>query len=133
MAVDHYFFELEPPEERLRYAPHVVIVGGGFAGIQTCRALAKSKVRITLIDKLNFSLFQPLLYQVATGLVTSGDIATPLRELVGKQPKVQILLGEVTQFNSSRMNTRSCSTEKVQLRPSRARNGSPSPQSGFLL
>ena len=98
MAGDHYFLELEPPEERLRHAPHVVIVGGGFAGIQACRALAQSEVRITLIDKRNFNLFQPLLYQVATGLVASGDIATPLRELVGKQPNVQILLGEVTQL-----------------------------------
>ena len=99
MAGDHYFLELEPPEKRLRHAPHVVIVGGGFAGIQACRALAKSEVRITLIDKRNFNLFQPLLYQVATGLVASGgDLATPLRELVGKQPNVQILLGEVTHF-----------------------------------
>ena len=98
MAGDHYFLELEPPAERLRHAPHVVIVGGGFAGIQACRALAQSEVRITLIDKRNFNLFQPLLYQVATGLVASGDIATPLRELVGKQPNVQILLGEVTQL-----------------------------------
>ena len=98
MASDHYFLELEPPAERLRHAPHVVIVGGGFAGIQACRALAQSEVRITLIDKRNFNLFQPLLYQVATGLVASGDIATPLRELVGKQPNVQILLGEVTQL-----------------------------------
>ena len=87
MAGGHYFLELEPPEERLRHAPHVVIVGGGFAGIQACRALAKSEVRITLIDKRNFNLFQPLLYQVATGLVASGDIATPLRELVGKATK----------------------------------------------
>ena len=75
-----------------------MIVGGGFAGIQSCRALAQSEVRITLIDKRNFNLFQPLLYQVATGLVASGDIATPLRKLVGKQPNVQILLGEVTQL-----------------------------------
>ena len=49
MAGDHYFLELEPPEERLRHAPHVVIVGGGFAGIQACRALAKSEVQISLI------------------------------------------------------------------------------------
>ena len=112
MAGDHYFLELEPPEERLRHAPHVVIVGGGFAGIQACRALAQSEVRITLIDKRNFNLFQPLLYQVATGLVASGDIATPLRELVGKQPNVQILLGEVTQLIPA-MNTKSCSTEKL--------------------
>ena len=97
MAGDHYFLELEPPEERLRTAPHVVIVGGGFAGIHACKALKDSDVRITLIDKRNFNLFQPLLYQVSTGLVSRGDVATPLRELVGVQRNVQVLLGEVTQ------------------------------------
>ena len=122
MAGDHYFLELEPPEERLRHAPHVVIVGGGFAGIQACRALAKSEVRITLIDKRNFNLFQPLLYQVATGLVASGDIATPLRELVGKQPNVQILLGEVTQFIPNEHQI-VFNGKKVQLRQSLACNG----------
>ena len=96
MAGAHFFLELEPPEERLRNVPHVVIVGGGFAGIHACKALAKADVRITLIDKRNFNLFQPLLYQVSTGLVSRGDIATPLRELVGKQRNVQVLLGEVT-------------------------------------
>ena len=73
-----------------------MIVGGGFAGIHACKALAHANVRITLIDKRNFNLFQPLLYQVSTGLVSRGDIATPLRELVGKQRNVQVLLGEVT-------------------------------------
>ena len=65
----------------------MVIVGGGFAGIQACRALAKSEVRITLIDKRNFNLFQPLLYQIATGLVASGDIATPPARARGKATK----------------------------------------------
>ena len=99
MAGAHFFLELEPPEERLRNVPHVVIVGGGFAGIHACKALAKADVRITLIDKRNFNLFQPLLYQVSTGLVSRGDIATPLRELVGKQRNVQVLLGEVTDLH----------------------------------
>ena len=99
MARDHFFLELEPPTEQLRDAPHVVIVGGGFAGVHACQALAKADVRITLIDKRNFNLFQPLLYQVSTGLVSRGDVATPLRELVGKQRNVQVLLGEVTQVN----------------------------------
>ena len=96
MAGAQFFLELEPPNDRLRHAPHVVIVGGGFAGIHACKALAQADVRITLIDKRNFNLFQPLLYQVSTGLVSRGDIATPLRELVGKQRNVQVLLGEVT-------------------------------------
>ena len=59
MASNHYFLELEPPAERLRDAPHVVIVGGGFAGVHACKALAKADVRITLIDKKNFNLFHP--------------------------------------------------------------------------
>ena len=67
MAGEHFFLELEPPEEHLRRAPHVVIVGGGFAGIHACKALKDADVRITLIDKRNFNLFQPLLYQVSTG------------------------------------------------------------------
>ena len=99
MGRDHFFLELEPPSEQLRNAPHVVIVGGGFAGIHACKALASANVQITLIDKRNFNLFQPLLYQVSTGLVSRGDVATPLRELVGNQHNVQVLLGEVTQIN----------------------------------
>ena len=51
MADNHYFLELEPTAERLRHAPHVVIVGGGFAGVHACKALAKADVRINLIDK----------------------------------------------------------------------------------
>ena len=102
MAAEHFFLELEPPEERLRDAPHVVIVGGGFAGVKACKALAQSDVRVTLIDKRNFNLFQPLLYQVATGLVSSGDVATPLRQLVGKQRNVQVLLGEVTELDANK-------------------------------
>ena len=100
MAGEHFFLELDPPEERLRDAPHVVIVGGGFAGVRACKALAKADVRVTLIDKRNFNLFQPLLYQVATGLVSKGDVATPLRQLVGRQSNVQVLLGEVTDIKT---------------------------------
>ena len=83
----------------MRHAPHVVIVGGGFAGVHACKTLAKADVRITLIDKRNFNLFQPLLYQVATGLGARSDVAMPLRELVGRQENVQVLLGEVTTVN----------------------------------
>ena len=101
MSRDHCFLELEPPSEQLRHAPHDVILGGGFAGIHACKALTSANVRITLIDKRNFNLFQPLLYQVSTGLVSRGDMATPLRELVGNQHNVQVLLGEVTQINRS--------------------------------
>ena len=75
MAVERFFLELNPPDEVLRARPHVVVVGGGFAGLKAVQALAGQPVRVTLIDKRNFNLFQPLLYQVATGLVAESDVA----------------------------------------------------------
>jgi len=95
MARERFFLELDPPDSSLKSLPHVVVVGGGFAGLKACHALIGKPVRVTLIDKRNFSLFQPLLYQVATGLVAEGDVASPLRQLVGQAPNVQVLLGEV--------------------------------------
>jgi NADH dehydrogenase len=77
----------------------VVIVGGGFAGLKAAHALAGSPVRVTLIDRRNFHLFQPLLYQVATGLVSESDVASPLRQLVGQAPNVQVLMGEVVDLD----------------------------------
>ena len=97
---ERFFLELEPPSEELRDKPHVVIVGGGFAGVKACKAFKGADVRVTLIDKRNFNLFQPLLYQVATGLVGANDVATPLRLLVGAQRNVQVLLGEVSDIQA---------------------------------
>jgi NADH dehydrogenase len=91
--------ELEPPEARMRAWPHVVIVGGGFAGIRAAKRLAGQPVRVTLIDKRNFNLFQPMLYQVASGLVSESDIATPLRLLFRRAANVQVLLGEVVDLD----------------------------------
>lgn len=78
---------------------HVVIVGGGFGGLCACRALKKAPVRITLIDRRNHHLFQPLLYQVATGGLSPANIAAPLRSLVGKQPNTTVRLAEVVGFD----------------------------------
>ena len=75
--------------------PHIVIVGGGFAGLWATRALAGSDVRITLVDRRNHHLFQPLLYQVATAGLSSPDIAAPLRHILRKQRNVEVRLGEV--------------------------------------
>ncbi len=77
--------------------PHVVVVGGGFAGLATIRALARAPVRITLIDRRNHHLFQPLLYQVATAGLSAPDIAAPLRHILRRQRNVQVWLGEVEQ------------------------------------
>src|SRR5882724_4800387 len=76
--------------------PHIVIVGGGFGGIAAARALAKAPAHVTLIDRNNHHVFQPLLYQVATSVLTPGQIGAPLREIVAKESNVTVIMGEVT-------------------------------------
>ena len=73
----------------------VVIVGGGFGGLFAAKRLARTDVDVTLIDRTNHHLFQPLLYQLATGLVSEGDIAAPLREVLREQQNASVVLGEV--------------------------------------
>ncbi len=82
-------------------AHRVVIVGGGFAGLNVARKLRKAPARITLIDRRNFHLFQPLLYQVATGGLSPANIAAPLRALFKRQANVEVLLGEVTDIDAA--------------------------------
>jgi NADH dehydrogenase len=100
MAPERFFLELTPPSELLRDAPHVVIVGAGFAGLKAAQTFAGKTIRVTLIDKRNFNLFQPMLYQVASGLVSQTDVASPLRIMIGKAPNVQILMGEVVDIDA---------------------------------
>jgi NADH dehydrogenase FAD-containing subunit len=76
--------------------PHVVIVGGGFGGLAAARALQNAPVRVTLVDRSNHYLFQPLLYQVATAMLAPGDIAAPIRHLLRGQRNVTVALAEVT-------------------------------------
>src|SRR5687767_15428617 len=75
---------------------HVVIVGGGFAGLDAARALRKQPVEVTLLDRHNHHVFQPLLYQVATAGLSPGDIASPIRWILRHQRNVRVLLGEAT-------------------------------------
>jgi NADH dehydrogenase len=80
--------------------PHVVIVGGGFAGLWAARALAGDGVRITLVDRGNHHLFQPLLYQVATAGLTAPDIAAPLRHILRRQANATVLMGTVVAIDA---------------------------------
>ncbi|NEQ31657.1 MAG: NAD(P)/FAD-dependent oxidoreductase [Leptolyngbya sp. SIO4C5] len=78
---------------------HVVIIGGGFGGLYAAKSLGKAPVKVTLIDKRNFHLFQPLLYQVATGGLSAGDISSPLRSVLSDQKNTRVLMGEVIRVN----------------------------------
>jgi len=81
--------------------PRVIIVGGGFGGLYAARALHSAPVNVTLIDKRNYHLFRPMLYQVATGLLSGDEISGPLRSILSRQKNVEVLLNEVTGINSS--------------------------------
>ena len=78
---------------------HVVIVGGGFGGLNTARSLRRAPVRVTLIDRRNHHLFQPLLYQVATGGLSPADISTPIRAILQGQKNTRVILGDVEEVD----------------------------------
>lgn len=81
-------------------AHRVVIVGGGFGGLYAAQQLGRAPVEVTLIDRRNFHLFQPLLYQVATGSLSPGDIAAPLRSILKRQKNTKVVLGEVRDIDA---------------------------------
>src|SRR5688500_10336568 len=79
--------------------PKVVIIGGGFGGLWAAKALANKPVDVTLIDRKNHHVFQPLLYQVATAVLSPGEIAQPIRRILHKFKNIEVILGEVTAFD----------------------------------
>jgi NADH:ubiquinone reductase (H+-translocating) len=87
---------------RMSDIPHVVIIGGGFGGLYAAQALRRAPVRITLIDRRNFHLFQPLLYQVATASLSPADVAQPIRSILRRQSNTEVWLGEAVGIDVSR-------------------------------
>ncbi|MGH9256025.1 MAG: NAD(P)/FAD-dependent oxidoreductase [Vicinamibacterales bacterium] len=81
--------------------PHVVIIGGGFGGLAAAKALRDRAVSVTLLDRHNYHLFQPLLYQVATAALSPGDIAAPIRWIFRRSPNIRVLLGEAASIDTT--------------------------------
>ena len=94
MKIDH-------PCGKAEFGPHhVVIVGGGFGGLYAAKSLKRAPVRLTVVDRRNFHLFQPLLYQVATGALSPGEIASPLRVVLKRHRNTEVWLGEVIDIDA---------------------------------
>ena len=95
---------------------HVVIVGGGFGGLYAAKELGRKKnIKITLIDKRNFHLFQPLLYQVATGGLSPGDIASPLRAILKRNKNTTVLRGKVVDIDPDEKQVIMFNGEKINF------------------
>jgi len=88
-----------PVDKSQKSRPHIVIIGAGFAGLAAARALAGAPVRVTVVDRRNHHLFQPLLYQVATAALSAPDIAAPIRKLLSGNKNTQVLLAEATRVD----------------------------------
>jgi NADH:ubiquinone reductase (H+-translocating) len=86
--------------------PHVLIIGGGFGGLSAAKTLRNAPVDVTLLDRHNYHLFQPLLYQVATATLSPGDIAAPIRWIFRRSPNVRVLLGEVSAVDTKNRRVR---------------------------
>src|SRR5690242_17611829 len=97
---------MPPANEPLRQ-PRTVVAGAGFAGIEVARALGKAGLPVTIIDRQNHHLFQPLLYQVATAALSPADIAEPIRKMLRRYASVDVILGTVTAIDAQ--------TRKVML------------------
>src|SRR3954462_93888 len=93
----------------------VVIVGGRFGGLAAAKALKHTPAQIVLIDRTNHHLFQPLLYQVATSVLTPGQIGAPIREILAKKLNVTVILGEVTGVDKEHRRVLTNSVDRVAV------------------
>ena len=85
--------------KQLANIPNVVIIGGGFGGLRAAKALGNKPFNVTLIDRKNHHTFQPLLYQVASAVLSPGEIASPIRRILHRYKNVEVILGEVVDFD----------------------------------
>src|ERR1700744_1241278 len=95
----------------------VVIIGSGFGGLNAAKALKRADVDVTLIGKTSHHLFQPLLYQVATGILSEGEIAPATREVLKRQPNARVVLGEVTDIDLANRTVTSGVLGRTMIHP----------------
>ena len=96
--------------------PHVVIIGGGFGGLTAAQSLRDAPVRVTVLDRTNHHLFQPLLYQVATAGLSAAEIASPIRSVLRKQQNTNVLLADVTDIDLDKRVVRTRETDIPEFR-----------------
>src|SRR3954464_10760109 len=100
MKLPRIFYKKRPlPASAYLSGPKVVIVGGGFGGLQAAKAFRDAPVQVTVIDRKNYHLFQPLLYQVALAVLSPADIAQPIRSLMRDHPNIEVLMDEAVGFD----------------------------------
>ena len=114
MSVTH-LTSTRPPHETARH--RVVVIGSGFGGLFTTKALRRVDVDVTLVDRTSHHLFQPLLYQVATGILSEGEIAPPIRDVLRRQKNVRVLLGEVSRIDVAARTVTSTTHDKTTVTP----------------
>src|SRR4051812_10359692 len=93
--------------------PKVVIIGGGFGGLFAAKALAGKPVDVTLIDRKNHHVFQPLLYQVATAVLSPGEIAQPIRRILHKAKNVEVILGEAVGVDKDKRTVKLADSSEI--------------------
>jgi NADH dehydrogenase FAD-containing subunit len=108
----HDFSDMNQPATMKNAVPRIVIVGGGFGGLAAAKALKHTAASVILIDRSNHHLFQPLLYQVATSVLTPGQIATPIRGILRNQKNVTVVMGDVTGVDLDRRCIFVCSADR---------------------
>lgn len=98
-------------KESRNQKPHIIIVGAGFGGLQAAKKLARKNVRVTVIDRTNYHLFQPLLYQVVTAALSPADIAAPVRSVLSKSKNVEVILAEVQSVDVAAKKVKTADSE----------------------